>query len=193
MRPLPAALAPGPGLSPPIAWGFRDAAVHLSVGSSPLSLMWAFLMGFPWGRGPVTARGDAGGPPTGSGLGFCRTRALCFSRLGRSACAPVDPSVPLGNPPHAVPSPCPSGLWLVSHPWSQSQPGSQGWTIMGLRQLGRMYQQICPPWTCSAWSPVHRTTTSRSRGALSVCGTQGVHAARRLGLLQTPSKARHRS
>ena len=51
-------------------------------------------------------------------------------------------------------------------PWSLSRLGSQGWTLMGLRELGRMYQQMSLPWTCSAWSPLDGTTSSRSRQAL---------------------------
>ena len=43
---------------------------------------------------------------------------------------------------------------LVSHPWSLSRLESQGWTVLGLRELGRMYQPTKLPWTCSSWSPL---------------------------------------
>ena len=29
---------------------------------------------------------------------------------------------------------------MVEHPWSLGRPGSQGWTVLGLRVVGRMYQ-----------------------------------------------------
>ena len=47
-----------------------------------------------------------------------------------------------------------------------SRLGSQGWTDLGQRDLGRMVQQLSPPWTCSAWSHLRGTTIFRSRWAL---------------------------
>lgn len=34
--------------------------------------------------------------------------------------------------------------WAVVHPWSLGKLGSQGWTIMGLTDLGRIYQPMSP-------------------------------------------------
>ena len=51
---------------------------------------------------------------------------------------------------------------LMSHPWSLGSLGSQGWTVMGLTELGRVCQPMSPaPWIWWACSPLHGPTTSR--------------------------------
>ena len=51
----------------------------------------------------------------------------------------------------------------MSHPWSLGRLVSQGWTVMGLTELGRMCQPMNPaPWTWRACSPLHQPTTFRS-------------------------------
>ena len=55
---------------------------------------------------------------------------------------------------------------LLAYPWSLGRLGSRGWTVMGLMELGRMYQPMSPaPWTWRACSPLHGPTTSRPRGS----------------------------
>ena len=56
---------------------------------------------------------------------------------------------------------------LLSHPWSLSRLGSQGWTVMGLMELGRMCQLRSPaPRIWCAYSPLHGLMTSRSKQVL---------------------------
>ena len=56
---------------------------------------------------------------------------------------------------------------LLSHPWSLGRLGSQGWTVMGLTELGRVCQPMSPAaWTWWACSPLHRPTTSGSKQVL---------------------------
>ena len=46
-------------------------------------------------------------------------------------------------------------LGLLSHPWSLGRLGSQGWTVMGLTELGRMCQPMSSaPWTWHACFPL---------------------------------------
>ena len=49
--------------------------------------------------------------------------------------------------------------------WSQRRHGSQGWTVMGLRELVRMGQQMQPHWSYTAWSSLHGSKLSSCRGA----------------------------
>lgn len=59
------------------------------------------------------------------------------------------------------------GSLRASHPWGLSRPGSQGWTVMLLKVVGRMCKQVSPPLVnSSAWFPLHGTVIFRSSRAL---------------------------
>lgn len=59
------------------------------------------------------------------------------------------------------------GSLRVSHPWGLSRHGSQGWTIMLLKVVGRMCKQVSPPLVnSSAWLPLHGTVIFRSSRTL---------------------------
>ena len=53
------------------------------------------------------------------------------------------------------------GTQATSHPWSPSSLGFQRLDVMGVRELGRLCQQMSSPWTCTAWSLQDGPLTAR--------------------------------